>query len=113
MELNVVEVDSETRRIALSGRLDNAGVAAIETRFSALVSGRVHGTIVDLTDVTFLASLGIRMLLSSAKAAAGRGGKVVLIAPQPLVEQSLRVTGIAQLIPIAADEARAREILAA
>jgi len=113
MEMNVVELDPSTRRIALTGRLDTAGVGTIESRFSAVASGRVRGTLVDLSGVSFLASMGIRMLVSCAKSAANRGGRMVLFGPQPLVGQSLRDTGIDQIIPIADDEAKAKEMLAA
>jgi anti-anti-sigma factor len=113
MEMNVVDLDSATRKIALTGRLDTAGVGAIEARFSAVAAGRVQGTLVDLSGVEFLASMGIRMLVSCAKSAASRGGRFVLVSPQPLVGQSLRVTGIDQVVTIAADEAAAREILRA
>ncbi len=110
MEMNFVDLDSGIRRIHLTGRLDTAGVGAIETRFSAVASGRAGGTIVDLSGVPFLASMGIRMLVSCAKSAAARGGRMALFAPQPLVAQSLRDTGIDQIVPIAADEPRALEL---
>jgi anti-sigma B factor antagonist len=111
MEMNVVDLDPATRRIELTGRLDTAGVGAIESRFSAVASGRIRGTLVDLRGVSFLASMGIRMLVSCAKSAAARGGRLVLVGPQPLVGQSLRVTGIDQVVAIADDEAKAREML--
>jgi anti-sigma B factor antagonist len=111
MEMNFVDPDASTRRVTLMGRLDTLGVGEIETRFSAVASGRMPRTLIDLAGVTFLASMGIRMLVSCAKSAAGRGGRVVLVGPQPLVEQSLRDAGIDHVIPIAADDARAEEIL--
>lgn len=113
MQMNVVELGSGIRRIALTGRLDAAGDGAVETRFSAVAGGHGTGNVIDLSGVSFLASLGVRMLVACAKSAAGRGGRTVLLAPQPLVEQTLRDTGIDQILPIAADEARAREMLAA
>ena len=111
MEMNVVDLDAATRRIELAGRLDTAGVGAIESKFSAVASGRVRGTLVDLSQVTFVASMGIRMIVSCAKSAAARGGRLILISPQPLVGQSLKDTGIDQIVPVAADEAGAREFL--
>lgn len=113
MELQIIDAGAGVRRIVLTGQLDSEGVGRIETRYAAAASGRSEGTIVDLSGVTFLASLGIRMLVSSAKSASGRGGRTVLLRPQPLVARSLRDTGIDRLIPIAADEASAIELLAA
>ena len=113
MEMIVVELDPATRRIALTGRLDTSGVGQIEARFAAVASGRVPGTLVDLSGVEFLASMGIRMLVSCAKSAAARGARVVLVGPQPLVGQSLRQTGIDRVVPIVDDETKARELLRA
>ncbi len=113
MEMDVVELEPGTRRIALTGRLDTAGVGVIEARFAAVAAGRVPATLVDLSGVSFMASMGIRMLVACAKTAATRGARVILVAPQPLVGQSLRQTGIDRVVPIADDEAKARELLRA
>jgi anti-anti-sigma factor len=55
--------------------------------------------LVDLSEVVSLASVGIRTLLVNAKVVQRRGGKLVLAAPQPIVEQVLRSAGIPELIP--------------
>jgi anti-sigma B factor antagonist len=112
MLMNVVELDANVRKIELVGRLDTLGAGAVELRYAAVASGRASGTIVDLSGVDFLASMGVRMLVSCAKAGHARGGRTVLVGARPLVEQTLRVTGIDQLIPLAADETAARQILA-
>ena len=50
--------------------------------------------------VTFVASIGIRTLLTGAKAVHSRGGKLVLLNPSSAVEKVLRVTGVDTLMPI-------------
>jgi anti-anti-sigma factor len=61
---------------------------------------------VDLSGVTFIASLGIRTLITGAKATANNGGKMVLLNPQPNVERVLRTSRVDTVIPII-DDARA------
>ena len=56
------------RRISISGRLDIAGTDAIATQFTALAASAPRRVIVDLTAVSFLASIGIRALITNAKA---------------------------------------------
>jgi anti-anti-sigma factor len=85
MEIRVIESSDGLRRLALSGRLDLAGTDAIETRFAALTAGTRQTAIVDLREVTFLASLGMRMLVSSARTLLRSGAKLVLLGPQPAV----------------------------
>jgi anti-anti-sigma factor len=59
--------------------------------------------LVDLSEVDFLASIGIRLLTLTAKSVASRGGKMALVNPIPDVEQVLDVTGIPGIIPIYPD----------
>jgi anti-sigma B factor antagonist len=100
MKLEFEQIGDELLRIALDGRLDIQGAQAIDMKFTALTATRKAGIIVDLSRVDFLASIGIRTLLSNAKAAANRGGRMVLCSPQPLVREVLETSGVASLIPV-------------
>ena len=94
-------------KISLEGRLDTPGVDKIETRFTASVVSLCRNAVVDLSAVTFVSSMGIRMLLSSARGLALKHAKMVLCGAQPLVMQTLEHASIAEMIPIADDEAQA------
>jgi anti-anti-sigma factor len=72
------DVSDSFRRIALSGRLDGPGTAEIETRLAALATAAKRRVVVDMTGVSFLASIGIRAVLSTAKAAQQGCGRMVL-----------------------------------
>ena len=55
----------------------------------------------DLSNVQFLASIGIGALIASAKAVKGRGGKLALVVNKgSSVMMSLQATGVDLLIPI-------------
>ena len=56
--------------------------------------------VVDLSEVDFLASMGIRLLTLTAKSVASRGGKMVLLNPIPDVQSVLEITGIPAIIPV-------------
>ena len=111
MELEILAEEQDVTRLVLRGKLDTPGVDAVETRVNASLSRGGHA-IVDLSHVTFLSSLGVRMLISAAKMLDRRGSTLVLVAPQPLVEQALRHSGLADLLPVRADVAAALELLA-
>lgn len=110
MQLNLIEETGELTHVALVGRLDTAGVDAVEPRFLATLRKQRHA-LVDLSAVEFLSSMGVRMLLSAAKVLARAGGRLVLIAPQPLVAGALRHTAMDSIIPVRADMAEARALL--
>jgi anti-anti-sigma factor len=66
----------------------------------------------DISEVTFLSSLGLRMLLTVAKALDRHGAKTVLLSPQPAVREILSLSGFDQLIPVHNDEGKALSFLA-
>jgi anti-sigma B factor antagonist len=100
MELQYSELDNNISMIKLNGKLDIIGVGEIETKFAGYCAGDGVRIVVDLSDVDFLASIGIRLLTLTAKSVASRGGKMVLLNPIPDVHHVLDVTGIPAIIPI-------------
>lgn len=98
-------------KVSLEGRLDIDGARAVEDRFAFLTTTSAANIVVDLSAVSFLASIGIRMLMTSARGQHGRGGKLVLAGAQPLVKKVLVTAGIDQLIPLFDDVDSARTSL--
>jgi anti-sigma B factor antagonist len=111
MELRVVKQDQDLTHIALVGRLDVPSVQIIEEKFLEQTAGRGKPTLVDLSEVTFMGSTGLRMLLKAVKVLQTRGAKLVLLKPQPLVEQALIYVAFNQLMPIAHEQQQALELL--
>jgi len=110
MPINHEDINENLRRISISGRLDIAGTEAIATQFAALAAAAKRRVIVDLSAVSFLASIGIRSLIANAKALQTRGGKMVLLVrDNPSVTMTLEITGIDALIPMFADAALAEQ----
>jgi anti-sigma B factor antagonist len=102
MKLETVDLANGVTKISLSGRLDIQGALKIDGDFVAIAEG-AKNIVVDLSEVTFLASLGIRTLIVGAKAAASNGGKLVLLNPQPNVEGVLRSSNVDTVMPIIND----------
>jgi anti-anti-sigma factor len=100
MELQTEELPSGIKVVVLSGRMDIAGTQQVDLRFTAITASQKALVAVDLSAVSFLASIGIRTLVSSARALANRGGAMAVVKPQPLVEQTLLAAGIDSIIPI-------------
>jgi anti-sigma B factor antagonist len=111
MHLDSELLDGDILKITLDGRLDVEGTQAIDLKFTALTATKHAGILVDMTGVSFLASIGIRTLLTSAKVASNRGGKLVLVNPQPMVRDVLDRSGVSSLVPVYADQASAIEAI--
>lgn len=109
MEMTISELPDNTLKISLHGRLDTPGVDAIETRFTA--AARHKNVLIDLSGVSFIASMGIRMFFSSSRVLKAAGCKMLLVAPQGLASEVLDNAGVDQIIPIVPDEEHALELL--
>lgn len=103
MRLERSDLPGGILKVKLSGALDIAGAGEIEMPFS-IISGKYDRVIVDFTDVTFLASIGIRILVKAARAIGGRKGRLVVFNPTSDARKVLRSTGIDTIIPVVADE---------
>ena len=106
MEIQHSDV-GEVRKIVLAGRLDTAGVDLIETRFGASIVPAGRNTVVDLSQVTFLASMGIRMLIATNRSLSRKGGKFALYGATPAVREVIDTVALAELIPLADSEVEA------
>jgi anti-anti-sigma factor len=99
MPISVLHLDGNVTKVVLTGRLDIAGAREIEMPM-AVIAGSRRAVVVDLSAVEFLASLGLRGIVVSARSIISKRGKIVLLMPQPQVEDVITTTGIDQLIPI-------------
>jgi anti-anti-sigma factor len=111
MKISVADAGS-TATVVLDGRLDIAGADAVAAPLAKLADEKL-GLIVDLSRVSFLASVGIRHLMAAAKTLTRRGGRLVLLKPTALVEEMLITTGMNSLIPITRSEREAQAVLTA
>jgi anti-sigma B factor antagonist len=101
MSISHSDLGENLRRIVISGRLDIPGTDSVAERLMELAAAPKKGVVVDLSAVKFLASIGIRALITSAKAVQKRGGKMVLVVnDSSTVMLSLEATGVSELIPV-------------
>jgi len=105
MNLTIEELEDGIRCVGLQGRLDLAGSAAIDLKFSSHAASARGLVLVDLSGVEFLASIGIRTFLTAAKAQQRRGGRMVLCNAVPSVAKVIETAGLGSVIPLAADRA--------
>jgi anti-anti-sigma factor len=102
MQISTEEMPGGITRVALDGRMDIAGAAAVDLKMN-LIAGSAKKLLVDLEKVAFLGSMGLRSIVTPARAVKSRGGKVVLFAPNEMVESVLKTSGIDTLIPVRHD----------
>ena len=110
MEWTIVDLENGLAKLAVSGRMDIEGALAIDPVFDKVALEKTN-VVVDISAVSFLASLGLRTLVRSCKTLAAKGGNLVLLGAQPAVEKALKTSGIDTIIPVVSDMREAEAIL--
>ena len=100
MELQYTELENGVRLITLIGTLDMQGTFSVEVQFARLCAGKNALVLVDLSKVPYLSSIGIPMLINTARSVASQGGKMGLVGPIYDVHRVLDITGVPQIIPV-------------
>lgn len=98
------------------GRIDHAGAATLEQALSPLIAQSAtgkNGLILDFAGVEYISSVGLRVLMMTAKQMRGHGARVVVAAPQPVVAEILAISRFDRVIEIAPSVRRALEWLSA
>ena len=84
--------------VKLYGEIDQHCVSEIRDDIDRQIAIRnINSLIVDLGGVEFMDSSGIGMTMGRYKNMVSRGGKMMLVRPQPQVDKVLELSGIKKL----------------
>ena len=111
MELQQLEVNDSFVRLAMRGTLDAQAVAEVEKPFLAATVARGKHAIVDISQAPFIASLGIGLFITASQGLMRKGARLVLLSPTRDVEHVFSKAGLTNMLPIAHDEEKARQML--
>ena len=89
-----------------------AGSMEIEDELLAVVANNTM-VVIDLAEVGFLASMGLRCLILAAKTVQSHAGHLALARPQTLVAEVLQASGADSLIAVTDDLASAERLVMA
>ena len=109
--MDIVETrESDAVTLALKGRLDNASSPGFEERVLKHINAGDHRLVIDLAQLDYISSVGLRVFMLAAKRLKPAGGRIVVCAMQPAVKQVFDIAGFASIIPMTAtrDEATAK-----
>ena len=99
MQININTQGNETVA-ALSGRLDTPAAQELAEQFDIL-AGKAGGTVVlDCRQLEYISSSGLRLFLTLRKAAATKGGKVIVRGINSDVRSVFMITGFLNLFEI-------------
>jgi anti-anti-sigma factor len=110
--MDISPVSERLVKITLAGRLDTPAVDRIEARLLAALVPEGNSAIVDLSQVDFVSSLGIRMIVSAARSLRMRQAALAIYGVQERVNQVFDIVSLGQVISICSTEAEALAALA-
>lgn len=88
--------------ISATGRLDSSTAGALEAVLPARVREQ-KAVILNLADVPYVSSAGLRVLLIGAKAAKAAGNRLIITGLSPAVREVFDVSGFTKIFAIEAD----------
>ena len=101
-------------RLQLAGRLDSESAPQLESMLLAQLQeqGR-QAVVLDCSELNYIASAGLRVLLMAAKRAGPAGARFIVCGLQPQVREVFAVSGFLKILSVADDFEQAQAALAA
>lgn len=86
--------------VSLAGEMDTAAALEMEENLKTLCDKKVKEIVFDCTDLEYIASSGLRILLSILKSAKANGGNVVLQHVNEDIKDVFQLTGFINIFTI-------------
>ena len=113
----MLEIKSATElthlHIRLRGELTSATAPQLDTALAVLLAGPAKPWVLDLEELSFSSSAGLRVFLSYAKKVPNAGGRLVFCAVQPTVLEVLEMSGFTRILSLVSNADAARRLFAA
>ncbi|MBF8281866.1 MAG: hypothetical protein A2W37_15900 [Chloroflexi bacterium RBG_16_63_12] len=99
MEISTEEL-KQVSVMAVTGRVDSATAPELENALKKLVEAAKTQIVLDLKNVEYMSSAGLRAMVSTLKAVKRVNGDLRLASPSPRVEEVLRLAGLTSIFSI-------------
>jgi len=86
--------------LALSGKLDAMTAKTFEDKILGVINSGTQRLVVDLSQLEYVSSSGLRVLLLAAKRLQGTDGKIVLCALKDQIRQVFDLAGFSSILSI-------------
>ena len=93
------EINGDTATILLTGRLDTETSEILESTLDTIIE-RVTFIILDMADLVYISSAGLRVMIATEKVLSRKKGKLTIINCQSQVKDVFSITGFTDIIDI-------------
>jgi anti-sigma B factor antagonist len=89
--------------VVISGRLDTVTAPAFDAHVGPFLATARPRMLLDLTQVTYVSSAGLRSVLRLIKHATAQGGRLAVFGAQPSILEVIEISGFPALIDLYPD----------
>jgi anti-sigma B factor antagonist len=101
MELQInTYVDADHTVLAVAGELDVYTAPALRTEIGDRLASGQNRLVIDLTDVEFVDSTGLGILVAGLTASRDAGGDLALVCSRPSLLKLLKITGLDEVFAV-------------
>ena len=93
------ERDGDAHVLTLSGELDLVTTPEVEKQLRIVEAGDADAIVIDLSDVEFIDSTGLRLLIQAEQRSRWEPGRIALKRPCERVMRVFTIAGIDELLP--------------
>jgi anti-anti-sigma factor len=99
-----VEIQSERHQqtlvVSLAGSFDALTADQVQRTIAMQFDGGQQQIVLDLSQLDFMSSSGVRVLVDTVKRSRGLDGGLRLAAPQPGVRRTLEIAGLVRILQV-------------
>lgn len=97
LDIHIAPADHFSQRVTLGGRLDTHTYQELDRQLAPVLASAINSLVLDLAALEYISSAGVRSIFKARKALAARGGKVLVVNPQPQIQ---KVFDVVKAVPL-------------
>jgi len=106
-----IRTESDVTVAIILPRFDASNANEIEMVLQGLISKGVKKLVCDFSQTVYIASAGLRVLLSAAKSLQKSGGQIFIVSMKPFVHEVFEISGFSQIFKVYASQDEALQSL--
>ena len=99
MEIIEVGKEKNTKMISVKGRMDAVSSPEFENKMGEWLAEGETSFVIDLGELYYISSAGLRSILVIAKELKSKNGKLICAAPKDEVKKIFKISGFSSMIP--------------
>lgn len=97
LKVQIQPAANGSQRVAIAGRLDTHTYQELDRQLAPVLETMHKSLVLDLAGLEYISSAGVRSIFKARKALAARGGKVLVVNPQPQIQ---KVFDVVKAVPM-------------